>query len=153
MEYLLIKSIHVLAAIVALGANLTYGVWLSLASRDEKALPFALRGIKVLDDRLATPSYVVLLVTGLLMVYLIKLPFTLPWLLTALALYAVTALVGILAYAPTLRTQIRLAEDPGPSSLEYQKAAMRGQRLGILTIVIVVAIVFLMVVKPPLWFA
>ena len=153
MEYLLIKWIHVLAAIVALGANLTYGVWLSLASRDEKALPFALRGISFLDGRLANPSYVLLLVTGLLMVYMIKLPLTLPWLLTALVLYVITALIGILAYAPTLRTQIRLAEDPGPSSLDYQRAARRGQRLGILTIVIVVAIVFLMVVKPPLWSA
>ncbi len=151
MEYLLIKWIHVLAAILALGANLTYGVWLSLASRDGKSLPFALRGIKFLDDRLATPAYGVLLVTGLLMVYLIKLPITQPWLLAALVLYLITALVGILAYAPTVRAQIRLVEDPGPSSMEYQKAARRGQQFGVITIIIVVVIVFLMVVKPPLW--
>ena len=151
MEYLIVKWLHVLAAIVALGSNVTYAVWLSLAGRDPKSLPFALRGIKVLDNRLANPSYGVLLLTGLLLVYLIRLPMTLPWLLTSLVLYVLTALLGIFAYAPTLRAQLRLAESHGPSSAEYLKAAKRGLRLGVLTIAIVVVIVFLMVVKPGLW--
>jgi hypothetical protein len=37
------------------------------------------------------------------------------------------------------------------SSPEYQAAAARAQRLGALLGVVVVAIVFLMVVKPALW--
>jgi uncharacterized membrane protein len=153
VEVLLVKWLHVLAAIVALGANVTYGVWLALAERDPKSLPFALRGVKALDDRLANPAYIVLLVTGLLMVVLIRFPLSLPWLLTAIILYVLTALIGMLAFSPTLRTQLRLAETTGPDSVEYRRAARRGVRLGALTIVIVVVIVFLMVVKPPLWSA
>ena len=151
MEYLIVKWLHVLAAIVALGSNVTYAVWLSLAGRDPKSLPFALRGVRTLDNRFANPSYVLLLLTGLLMVYLVRLPLTLPWLATALVLYVLTTVIGIFAYGPALRTQLRLAEVPGPDSDEYRRAARRGLQLGVSTIAIVVVIVFLMVVKPSLW--
>jgi len=149
--YPVIKWFHIMAAIAALGANLTYGIWLSLAAREEKSLAFALRGIQRLDQRLANPSYGVLLVTGVLMVVAARLPLTLPWLLVALVLYVLTALVGILAYAPLLRRQVKLAETPGPASPEYREAASRSLRFGALTVVLVAAIVFLMVVKPALW--
>ena len=46
MLYLLLKWVHVLAAVAAVGANLTYGIWLNRASREPPALPFTLRGIK-----------------------------------------------------------------------------------------------------------
>jgi uncharacterized membrane protein len=149
--YPVIKWLHILAAIAALGSNLTYGIWLSFAEREGKALAFALRGIQRLDQRLANPSYGVLLVTGLLLVWVGRLPLTLPWLLVAVILYVLTALLGIFAYAPVLRHQMSLAETSGPASPEYRAAAARSLQLGILTIVIVVVIVFLMVVKPTLW--
>jgi len=149
--YVFIKWLHVLAAITALGANLTYGVWLSLASKDQRSLAFALRGIRFLDGRIANPAYGLLLITGLLMVYVGGLPLSTPWILVALVLYVITTLVGILAFGPALRRQIAFAESPGPSSPEYQQAARQGLLFGILTIALVVAIVFLMVVKPPLW--
>lgn len=55
--YALLKFLHVLFAIVALGANATYGVWLTTAGRDPAQLGFALRGVKLLDDRFANPAY------------------------------------------------------------------------------------------------
>ena len=74
MLYLLLKWLHVLAAIVALGANLTYGIWIAHASRHPEALSFTLRSIKLIDDRVANPAYGLLLVTGLLMVFVVRLP-------------------------------------------------------------------------------
>ena len=53
MLYLLLKWLHVLAAIVAVGSNVTYGIWVARASRNPKALPFTLRGIQLIDDRVA----------------------------------------------------------------------------------------------------
>lgn len=103
--YVLIKWLHVLAAITALGANLTYGVWLSLASRDQPSLAFALRGIRFLDSRITNPAYGLLLITGLLTVYVGDLPLSTPWILVALVLYVITVLVGILAFGPALRRQ------------------------------------------------
>jgi uncharacterized membrane protein len=151
MVYLLLKWLHILAAVTALGSNITYGVWLALAAREEKALGFALRGIQWLDRRMANPSYGVLLITGLLMLWVGRLPLALPWLIVALILYVATALLGIFAYAPLLRRQVALAESAGPASPEYRATAARSFRMGILTTGIVVVIVFLMVAKPRFW--
>ncbi len=151
MLYLLLKYLHVLAAIVALGSNITYGVWISRASRSPDTLPFTLRTIKTIDDRMANPGYGILLITGLLMVYTNRLRLTTPWLLTALILYVIVLLVAVLGYSPTFRRQIETLESEGLQSAAYQAAARRSTMLGIVTVVIVMVIVFLMVVKPSLW--
>jgi uncharacterized membrane protein len=151
MLYPILKWLHILSAIVAVGSNITYGVWLARAANRPEVLPFTLRGIKVIDDRLANPSYGLLLVTGLLMVFAVDLPLTTPWLLSALVLYALLVLVGLLLYTPTLRQQIQVVEGQGSDSPEYQSASKRGTLIGILLAILAVAIIFLMVVKPSLW--
>jgi uncharacterized membrane protein len=151
MAYLLLKWLHVFSAIVAVGANVTYGIWLARAGRNPEALPFTLRGIKLLDDRLANPAYGLLLVTGLSMAYVDGLPLTTPWLLTALVLYVLVALTGFFGYTPTLRRQIEALDREGVQSPNYQALARRGGRFGMILAVLVTAIIFLMVVKPGLW--
>lgn len=149
--YTILKFVHVVLAIVAVGANITYGVWLSRAGREPGHLAFALRGIKVLDDRFANPAYVLLLITGLAMVHFGKLSLTTPWLLVSLILYIVMIGVGFLGYTPLLRKQIAVLEASGPTSPEFRALSARGQRLGIMLAVLVIAIVFLMTTKPALW--
>ena len=151
MWYLLLKLLHVIAAIIAVGTNVTYGVWIASGSRDPGTLRFALRGVKVLDDRLANPAYGVLLVTGVAMVLVGGLPIRTSWLLGALVLYVALVLVGLLGYTTTLKEQIRLLESEGMQSPKYTIAARRGILLGVVTGVLAVLIVFLMVVKPVLW--
>ena len=151
MPYLLLKWLHVLAAIVAVGSNVTYGIWIARASRSPEALPFTLRGVKLIDDRVANPAYGLLLATGLLMVFVVRLPLTTPWLLTALVLYVIVVLVGLLGYTPTLRHQIRMLDSEGFHAPTYQSLARRGTLLGLVLAVLVIVIVFLMVVKPGLW--
>jgi uncharacterized membrane protein len=148
--YTLVKWIHVLMAITALGANITYGVWLSRAAREPQHLAFTLRGVKILDDRIATPAYGVLLITGLLMIYVGKVPWTTPWLLASVILYVILVVIAAVGYTPTLRRQIVALDSGGPNSAEYQTLAARGTQLGILLAIVVVIIVFLMVTKPPL---
>ena len=149
--YTLLKFLHVLAAIVAVGANVTYGVWLARAARDPGHLAFALRGVKTLDDRLANPAYGVLLITGVALLLAGGLPWTTPWLLTSLVLYAVLLLLGLRMYTPVLRNQIALLEAESPNSEAYRRLAARGQRLGALIAVVVLLIIYLMVTKPVLW--
>jgi uncharacterized membrane protein len=148
MLFLTVKWIHVLAAITAVGANVTYGIWIARASREPKVLPFVLRNIRVIDNRLANPCYGLLLVTGVAMALLLPLPLTTHWLLTAIVLYVAAALIGILAYAPVLREQIRLLDSVGLEAPGYAAAARKGTLLGILVTLDAVIIVFLMVVKP-----
>ena len=151
MFFNIVKWIHVLSAILAVGANITYGIWITRASRDPETLPFTLRGIKFIDDKLANRAYALLLITGLAMVFLVKIPLTTPWLLVALILYLTLGLTGFLGYTPTLKKQIELLESYSPDSPEYQAIARRGITLGLLLVILAVVIVFLMVVKPQLW--
>ncbi|HKN80837.1 MAG TPA: DUF2269 family protein, partial [Actinomycetota bacterium] len=65
--YDILKFFHVLLAIVAVGFNASYAVWLARAATEPEHDAFALRGVKFLDDRIANPAYALLLVTGLLM--------------------------------------------------------------------------------------
>ena len=151
MWYSLLKFLHVLAAVAAVGSNLTYGVWIAQGSRDPKVLPFALKGVKLIDDRLANPSYGLLLVTGILLVLVGHIPLTTAWLICALVLYVAAVLLGVLGYTPTLKRQILLLESSGPASDAYKSAARTGTVLGVLLGVLAVVIVFLMVLKPVLW--
>ena len=148
MLYLLLKFLHIMAAIVAVGANVTYGVWIARGKQQPEALGFALRGIRFIDNFLANPAYVALLISGLAMVHLAGYSLTTPWLLIALVLYALVALVGLLAFTPTLRRQIEALESKGPNSEVYITLATRSRRLGAAVGILVVAIVYLMVFKP-----
>jgi uncharacterized membrane protein len=149
--YTALKFLHVLLAIVAVGANVTYGVWITRASRDPRLLPFVLRGIKTLDDRIANPAYGLLLITGLAMLHLGEYTWTTPWLLTSLVLYGVVFVLALFGYTPTLRRQIETLDSRGFESLEYRALASRAQLIGMVLAILVVVIVFLMVTKPVLW--
>ncbi len=151
MIYDIFKWLHVLFAIAALGSNLTYGILLGQAAKRPEALRFTLDTIRVLDSRLANPSYGLLLLTGLIMIFIGPWSLATPWILLSLIIYVGVALLGLLVYSPTLRGQIASAENSGPDSEEYRAYARRGNLLGLLTIALVVGIVFLMVTKPALW--
>lgn len=144
---LLLKFVHVLAAITAVGANLTYAFWLRRAGRDRDRLVWTLETIHRLDTRIVNPAYGVLLVTGVLMVAGGLYSFQTGWLATAIVLYVATALIGIAVYAPVIRRQAaEAARDP--ASAAYAAIERRSNLLGAVTLVLVLAIVFLMVAKP-----
>jgi uncharacterized membrane protein len=151
MLFLIIKWIHVLSAIAAVGANITYGIWIARASKEPKFLPFVLRNIKLIDDRVANPCYGLLLLTGLTMAFLAPIPLKTPWLLTGLTLYVIAGLLGAFGFTPIVKQQIQLLDSEGIDSPNYQAIAKKATLLGILVGVDVVIIVFLMVVKPALW--
>ncbi|HJV03868.1 MAG TPA: DUF2269 family protein [Actinomycetota bacterium] len=147
--YTILKWVHVSMAIIAVGFNASYAVWLSRAARAPDHQAYVLRGVKVLDDRFANPAYGVLLLTGLWMVAISPWEITTFWILTALILYAITVVLAAAIYTPTLRKQIATLESEG-STEAYRKLATRSRITGIVLGVIVVAIVFLMVTKPTL---
>jgi uncharacterized membrane protein len=149
--YEIMKFVHVLLAIIAVGFNASYAIWLRRAARAPEHQSFALRGVKVLDDRFANPAYGLLLVTGLIMVLTTPgLDLTTFWVLVALILYVVTVAVAAGVYTPTLRKQIEVLEAEGPASARYRALARRSTVSGAALGVIVVVIVFLMVTKPTL---
>ena len=148
--YEVIKFLHVLLAVVAVGFNATYGIWLSRAARQPEHEGFTLRGVQLLDDRFANPAYALLLVTGLLMVWVGDLDFAQFWIIAGLVLYAAAVGLGMFVYTPTLRKHIAALESGGAASDEFRALSARGTTVGIVLAVDVMVIVFLMVTKPTL---
>lgn len=148
--YAWVKLVHVLLAIIAVGFNASYGIWLARAAREPEHVLHVLRGIKTLDDRFANPAYVLLFVTGMWMVIISPLRLTTFWIAGGIILWALVVLGGLGLYTPTLRRQIRVLESEGPQSEEYRWLARRGTIVGIVLAVLVIIIVALMVLKPTL---
>ena len=145
--FLLLKTIHVLSAIIAVGTNATYAVWSVRARAAEGQLGFALRGIKFLADRVANPAYGVLLITGLVMAFTTY-SITTTWILIGLGLWIVLAVVGFGVYTPTLSRQIRALDAEGTASERYRSLDARSRAVGVFLGVVAVAVVFVMVFKP-----
>lgn len=152
----LVRFLHVLGAVVALGFSLSYGLWISRGdAAGGQARPFALRTISWIDRRLTTPAYVLQLVTGLVLVFLID-PSLLrrAWIELAIGLYALVVALAMAVYAPAHRRQTALAERLAagePVDGEYAEAAARARRAGLLVALLTLAILALMVFKPALW--
>ena len=145
--FIALKVIHVLSAITAVGANVTYAFWLRRGGTDRERLLYSIDGVRRMDRVIANPAYGVLLVTGVLMVLTGAYSFETGWIAAAIVLYILTAIVGITLFAPAIRRQQAEAERD-PTSPAYAAAANRSNLFGILTVVIVIVIVYLMVAKP-----
>ena len=149
--YLILKFVHVVLAIIAVGANATYGVWLALGAREPQHLRTLLRGVEFLDRRIANPAYGLLLLTGLAMVAIGQLNVRTPWITAAMILYVLAIAVGVAGFGRAMRQQVRAADGPGPTSDAYRQAASSAQTWGLVFLLIVLLLVFDMVTKPAWW--
>src|SRR5216117_770518 len=130
MLYLVIKYAHILFAIVAVGFNISYAAWLVRAQRSPAHLEFALKGVKFLDDWIANPCYILLLVSGAAMMAVAPWALTTRWLDAAIVLWIVAMVLGYGVYTPTLSRQIRTLAAEGGGSPAYLALASRGQVVG-----------------------
>ena len=149
MEYTITKFLHVTFAIIAVGWNASYGFWLARAAREPQATQrFTLKTIKLMDDRVANPLYGLLALTGLFMVWNAGYPLTTLWIALALVLYVIAIVFAFTQITPNFRVALRALESEGAASAAYRAAMAKGRTMGIAISVVVLAIVFLMVVKP-----
>jgi uncharacterized membrane protein len=149
MLYTTLKFLHILLAITAIGFNSAYGLIIGRARKAGTAeLKFALRTVKVMDDYVANPCYVLLLLTGVGMVYTSGYPWSLKWIHGSMALLVVAFILAIGFYTPTLRKQIAILDSRGANDPEFLRLSKRGAMLGGILGVIVLVIVGLMVYKP-----
>jgi uncharacterized membrane protein len=150
--YLPLKLVHVLSAIVAVGTNVTYFVWLAaMKGRSQPERSFALKTIKALDSRLANPAYGILPLTGVIMILVSDgLELTTFWILFAIGLYILVGVIAGVFFAPSLRRQTELVATEAAASGAYDAAARRTRTTGLLTMLPVAGILYLMVMKPTL---
>lgn len=149
--YLYVKLIHIISAMLAVGINLSYLVWLLKGKREPEKLLFALKGIKFLDDKIANPSYIATMITGLIMCYIGHLnPAAAGWLFYSLILFGLLGIVGIGFYSPALKKQIKYLQEYGADSTQYKQADRKQTVIGGALIILALAILIFMVIKPNL---
>jgi uncharacterized membrane protein len=148
MLYHLIVFIHVLSAIVAVGYNASYALWLARGKVEREHLLFALRGIKFMDDRVANPAYGLLLVTGIAQVIMSGRSWHEAWIEGAVALWVVLTVVAFTLYSPALSRQIAIVSAGGPDDPAFPAADRRQTAFAIVLMLLVLAILALMVFRP-----
>jgi uncharacterized membrane protein len=147
--YLVLRFIHILAAIVAVGSNITYGVWAARSASDPAHTSYTLKGVRFIDNRIANPAYGVLFLSGLIMIFAGHWGFQL-WVIVAIVLFIAIAVLGFAIFTPLVRDQIRLVDSGQTASAEFQRLANRSRMLGPVLGILVLVILAMMVFKPTL---
>ena len=147
--YELLKFVHIASAIVAVGGNVTYGVWNARSAGEPAHMGFVLKGVKFIDNRIANPAYGLLFLTGLIMVFAGHWGPQL-WVIVAIVLFIVVAALGFGVFTPLLRRQIELVDAGDTTSSEFKRLAMRSRLLGPILGLITAVILVMMVFKPTL---
>ncbi len=146
----ILLTLHILTALVAVGATISYFFWLRRAVLAPESRAYTLESIRMLEQRMVTPSYVIVLLTGLGLIDRASWGWSTPWLELSILLFIVLmGLVGV--HARVIKRQIALAMEESAGSAEYDSAHSRGRMLMVAKVIVVVALVYLMVFKPPLW--
>ena len=145
-EYLLLKFLHILIAILALGTSAGLGIVLEFYGNHPTHGPFVLRAIWRMVALFVLPGYALMLVTGLLMVNMAW-PLATKWVQAAMVLWAV-GLAGLGIFLAVLWRQLRLFEAEGPATLAYRRVSLLGRILGGGVGLVGILILYLMVFKP-----
>lgn len=151
MLYLSIKLLHILSAIISIGSNISYAMWIYKGNKEKEHFLFTLKGIFFLDSYIANPFYFIALITGFIMIYLstgnIK-PFS--WNLYGLIIFSLMGFLAFFFYTPLLKKQISLVEENKIESIEYQEVNRKQNIIGFILTFMSIIILALMVFKPSL---
>jgi len=152
MTYTTLKTLHVLSMVLLFGTGLGSAFYKWMADRSRQVAPIAAtnRHVVLADWLFTTPTIIIQPLTGLWMAHLAGLPWTTPWVLASLALYA---LAGA-CWLPVVWLQIRMRDlanraeaTAQPLPPAYWRLARAWFWLGVPAFVAMVAVVVLMVGK------
>lgn len=145
-EYLILKFVHILIAIIALGTSAGLGIMLEFYGNHPTHGLFVLRAIRRLVLVIVIPGYLLMLVTGTWLTSLAW-SFSITWILTALCLWLLAA-VFLSMSVVAIGKQITLFETEGQATRAYQQAALLARITGGIGGLLIVGILYLMVTKP-----
>ncbi len=145
--------IHITAAVVGFGATFAEAVTFPVAMKlDKRHLPYVHKLQLFINQRLATPALVVILVTGIYQVSEGNFSFGDMWIS---ATFLIVIVLGGLLGAYFIPTDRRLfaqitkeLADGGEPSKEYLAEVRREGILGTITGILIVVALFLMITKP-----
>lgn len=151
--------LHVMAAIVAFGPTFAFSIIGAMGGAEPQHANFATRASHRIGDILVEPFAISMAVTGALMMWAAEIPLldrSTRWLLLGIVLYLVALGLSLFVSRPNVKRIIALssgdAPPSGPPPAEMLRSIGVVQRIGMVLTVLLVAIVFLMVVKPDFGF-
>ena len=144
--------IHVTAVVVGLGATFAGALIFPIALKlDERHLPYAHRLSLAISRRMANPALLVIVLTGFYQVSKGDWSFSSFWISGTFAIVIVLGALTGAYFIPTDKKLAVMAERDlaaGGLSADYQRLARREGTLGAVAGVLIIAAIFLMVVKP-----
>jgi len=151
--YHTLEFIHILSATLLFGTGLgtAFAMWRAHRTGDARVIAAVARGVVLADWVFTTPAVLIQPATGALLVELHGFPWTLPWLVAALAIYV---LVGA-CWIPVVWLQMRMrdlarqaVESGRPLPPLYHRCYRWWFALGWPAFAGVLAIFWLMIFKP-----
>lgn len=153
MIYLWVKWVHILSSTLLFGTGLgiAFFFWIAHRRGDPKVIAETARTVVIADACFTAPAVMVQFGTGLWLMHLLGMPPTVFWLKTALILFFVVGacwlpVLWLQARARRLAEQAAAEHAPLPAS--YRRTMLWWFWLGWPAFLSVIAIFWLMVVKP-----
>ena len=153
MEYLLLKSIHILSSTLLFGTGLgsAFYKWMADRGGDLHAIAKTNHTVVIADWLFTTPTVIIQPVTGIWLAHILGFPLDTPWIVITIALYVIAG--G--CWLPVVWLQIRMrdlatAAVTNKQALDerYHYYARMWFWLGVPAFISMVAVYFLMVFKP-----
>jgi len=153
MEYLIIKTLHIISSVFMVGTGFGTAFYLFFANRSGsvEAIAVVSRLVVRADWWFTAPAVIVQPLSGLYLLYLSGWPLDSLWIVASIGLYA---LAGI-CWLPVVWLQIRMGkmalaahETQTPLPALYWTYARRWELLGYPAFTAMAVVYFLMVVKP-----
>lgn len=108
MSYQLLKLLHILSSTILFGTGLgsAFYFWRAHQQADLQARYFAVRNVVIADWAFTTPAVIIQPITGYLLMQILRLTFSTPWIIHTLILYL---LIGA-CWLPVVWLQIRMRD-------------------------------------------
>lgn len=154
--YLVIKWLHILSSVLMVGTGFGSAFYMFFANRSGSLAAQAVvsRLVVRADWWFTTPAVIFQPLSGLWLAYQAGWPWTAPWLMLSLGLYAIAGM----CWLPVVVMQINMAKmadhahsqnTPLPDA--YWRKSKQWETLGYPAFIAMLVVYFLMVYKPALW--
>ena len=153
MTYLLIKYTHLISMVLLFGTGLgsAFYKWMADRSGEVTHISVINKHVVLADWFFTTPTIILQPVTGIWMLHISGIPFSTPWVVASLILYALAGL----CWLPVVWLQIQMqtlsetaVKTQSPLSKRYWRYAKYWFYLGMPAFVAMLSIVLIMVLKP-----
>lgn len=158
MSYLLLKLIHIISSTILFGTGLgsAYYLWQAHRQLDLHARYFAVRNVVIADWVFTTPAVIIQPITGVALMHVLHLPFSIHWIALTLLLYVLTGACWLPVVWLQMKMEkilkVSIATNQNTLPKQYYFYYRSWLYLGWPAFTMVIIIFYLMIFKPAVGF-